>query len=93
MSLKSNIIYGPKNLSVISEQCPEGQYWDRTSKECLYCPRDQWSSGGLATSCTPCPEGKGIDPGAGTSESSCYWSKLILNQVSCSTSRVELGVE
>ena len=58
----------------ISEPCLAGQYLDQENG-CQDCLSDQWSSGGTATSCTNCPNGKGVEAGLGSSEEDCAWSK------------------
>ena len=58
----------------ISEPCSAGQYLDPQSG-CQDCPADQWSTGGIATSCSNCPDGKGVEAGLGSSEEDCVWSK------------------
>ena len=62
---------------IFVEPCAAGEYLDQTTG-CQICPADQWSTAGnQLTTCKMCPSGKGVDPGSGTSESACKWSKLI----------------
>jgi len=49
--------------------CPAGQY-KTNDRDCVNCGRNQYSSEGSDT-CSNCPEGTGVEPGEGTSESDC----------------------
>ena len=42
-------------------------------------PAAQGAAGNKAAVCIKCPEGKGVAMGAGTQESDCKWSKLIID--------------
>jgi hypothetical protein len=58
-------------IAVVGEEvgCPAGQY-KTNDGDCVNCGRNQYSSQGSDT-CSNCPEGYGVEPGKGTSESDC----------------------
>ena len=63
----------------LAEPCDAGQFLEE-SEGCQSCPADEWSEdGNTEASCKKCPDGKGVGSGAGTQESDCQWSKLILS--------------
>ena len=66
-------------LLSLAEPCDAGYLLDPTDG-CQPCPMDEYSAAGNeAATCTKCPEGKGVAMGAGTQESDCKWSKLLIN--------------
>ena len=66
-------------LLALAELCESGYLLDPTDG-CKPCPKDEYSAAGnKAAVCIKCPEGKGVAMGAGTQESDCKWSKLIID--------------
>ena len=56
--------------------CVAGQRVNQLDGTCVYCPENQWSSGGNNTACQKCPSGKVVAAGKGRKESDCTWSKF-----------------
>ena len=69
------LVDNQNNLYFSADPCAAGQALD-PSKGCQNCPADEWSAANnQLTTCTPCPSGKGVAAGSGTSEADCTWSQ------------------
>lgn len=57
----------------LTVNCNAGSYLDPVTKLCTPCAAASWSEGGLLEVCEPCPKGKTVEEGKGTSEATCTW--------------------